>query len=41
MAQTIVIVIGGVRSMKKFIYGVLSVAMASLMMLGCGGDGGK
>ena len=27
--------------MKKFIYGILSVAMASMLMLGCGGDGGK
>ena len=27
--------------MKKFIYGVLSVAMASLLMLGCGGDSKK
>ncbi len=27
--------------MKKFIFGILSVAMASLLMLGCGGDGGK
>ena len=27
--------------MKKFIYGMLSVAMASMLMLGCGGDGGK
>ena len=27
--------------MKKFVYGILSVAMASLLMLGCGGDGGK
>ena len=27
--------------MKKLIYGILTVAMASLLMLGCGGDGGK
>ena len=27
--------------MKKFIFGILSVAMASMLMLGCGGDGGK
>ena len=31
----------GVGNMKKFIYGMLSVAMASMLMLGCGGDGGK
>ncbi|MER2139618.1 MAG: methionine ABC transporter substrate-binding protein, partial [Succiniclasticum sp.] len=27
--------------MKKFIYGILSVAMVSLLMLGCGGGGEK
>ncbi len=31
----------GVGNMKKFIYGILSVAMASMLMMGCGGDGGK